>query len=62
MSYNDLRHLADSYGLAVMLLVYFVLVGWAFRPGSRPHNDTAANMIFNDDHEGQARDKERTHD
>ncbi|MBN8830411.1 MAG: cbb3-type cytochrome c oxidase subunit 3 [Sphingomonadales bacterium] len=62
MSYNDLRHLADSYGLAAMLLVYLVLVGWAFRPGSRRHNDAAANMIFTEDGEGQARDKERTHD
>jgi cytochrome c oxidase cbb3-type subunit 4 len=61
MSYNDLRHLADSYGLAAMLLVYLVLVGWAFRPGSRPKNDTAANMIFAEDGDSAARDEDKTH-
>jgi cytochrome c oxidase cbb3-type subunit 4 len=61
MSYNDLRHLADSYGLAAMLLVYLVLVGWAFRPGSHHHNDTAANMIFAEDGEGAAREEDTTH-
>jgi len=52
MTYNDLRHLADSYGLAAMLIVYIVLVGWAFRPGSRPKNDDAANIIFRDSDHG----------
>lgn len=62
MSYNDLRHLADSYGLAAMLIVYLVLVGWAFRPGSRHHNDTAATMIFADDGDSSAAsDKDKIH-
>jgi cytochrome c oxidase cbb3-type subunit 4 len=49
MSYNDLRHLADSYGLAAMLVVYLLFTGWAFRPGSRRKNDAAAHMIFDED-------------
>ncbi len=61
MSYNELRHLADSYGLAAMLFVYLVLVGWVFRPGSRRHNDRAATMIFNDDGETPAREKDGNH-
>jgi cytochrome c oxidase cbb3-type subunit 4 len=62
MSYNDLRHLADSYGLAAMLLIYLVLVGWAFRPGSRRHNETAATMIFAEDGERiAAPDEDKSH-
>ena len=61
MSYNDLRHLADSYGLAAMLIAYLVLVGWAFRPGSRPHNERAATMIFADEEERATCDKDKNH-
>lgn len=53
MTYETLRHFADSYGLALMVLVYFGLTGWAFRPGARDHHEQAANMIFKDDvHQG----------
>jgi|GEM_PF-636640 len=62
MSYNELRHLADSYGLAIMIVAYLVLVGWAFRPGSRRQNDSAANMIFADEGERTAAaDKDESH-
>lgn len=53
MSYETIRHFADSYGLAMMVVVYLVLAGWAFRPGARDHHDKAATMIFTDDvHQG----------
>jgi len=48
MSYDALRHLADSWGLVAMGVAYLVLVGWAFLPRNRARNRDAANMIFKD--------------
>ncbi len=45
-TYDTLRHLADSYGLAVMAVVFLGLVSWPFRPGNRDRNKAAATMIF----------------
>jgi cytochrome c oxidase cbb3-type subunit 4 len=53
MSYNDLRHLADSWGLVLMTGIFLVLVLWPFRPGARDRNHQAATMIFRDDDDGQ---------
>jgi cytochrome c oxidase cbb3-type subunit 4 len=52
VSYDSLRHLADSWGLLVMGLVYLALVGWAFLPRNRGRNRDAANMIFKDGDHG----------
>lgn len=52
-TYDLLRHLADSWGLVVMLVIFIGLVAWPFRPGARRHNDEAANLIFKDDNDGQ---------
>ncbi|MCF2514720.1 cbb3-type cytochrome c oxidase subunit 3 [Sphingomonas sp. G124] len=52
MSYNELRHLADSWGLVVMAAIYLVLVGWAFLPRNRQRNRDAATMIFKDPDHG----------
>ena len=46
MSYNELRHLADSYGLLFLGVLFLVLIGWTFRKGARRHYDRAATMIF----------------
>lgn len=51
--YETLRHFADSYGLGVIFALYLLLCAWAFRPGSRHHNRTAANSIFKDDNDGE---------
>lgn len=51
MSYDALRHLADSWGLVMMGVFYLALVGWAFLPRSRPANRRAAEMIFDKDHD-----------
>lgn len=51
MSYDELRHFADSWGLVFMALVFLTFIGWTFRPGARSHHDDAANMIFDDSHE-----------
>lgn len=51
MSYDALRHFADSWGLVFMGLVFLTFIGWAFRPNSRRQHKDAANMIFDDGHE-----------
>jgi cytochrome c oxidase cbb3-type subunit 4 len=48
-TYDALRHFADSWGLAAMVVVFVVLIAWPFRPGARSTNEAAANMIFADD-------------
>jgi len=52
MSYTELRHLADSWGLVAMGIVYLILCGWVLRPGARRRNDTAAHSIFKDSDHG----------
>ncbi|MGC1270138.1 MAG: cbb3-type cytochrome c oxidase subunit 3 [Croceibacterium sp.] len=52
-TYDLLRHLADSWGLVVMLVIFIGLAAWPFRPGARRYNDDAANLIFKDDNDGQ---------
>jgi cytochrome c oxidase cbb3-type subunit 4 len=51
VSYDALRHLADSWGLVMMGVFYLALVGWAFLPRSRGANSRAAGMIFDKDHD-----------
>jgi cytochrome c oxidase cbb3-type subunit 4 len=52
MTYETLRHFADSWGLVVMGLAYLVLCGWAFLPRNRSRNRDAANLIFKDSDHG----------
>ena len=55
MSYNELRHLADSIGLLLLVLSFISFIGWTFRPGARQHHHDAAHMIFDkDDDNGRA--------
>lgn len=49
MSYDDLRHFADSWGLVAMGIIFLVLVAWPFRKGASARNREAATMIFRDD-------------
>lgn len=51
-TYETLRHLADSWGLLAMVLVFLVLIAWPFRPGTRSRNEEAATMIFKDENDG----------
>ena len=48
-TYTLLREFADSWMLLVLTLVFVVVIGWAFRPGSRAKQDDAARMIFRND-------------
>ncbi|MGN6689916.1 MAG: cbb3-type cytochrome c oxidase subunit 3 [Sphingopyxis sp.] len=52
MSYDELRHFADSWGLLAMALLFLTLIAWPFRPSARDRNEEAANMIFKDDEHG----------
>ena len=52
-TYDFLRHLADSWGLLAMMVLFLVLVAWPFRPGAGKRNDDAANMIFKDENDGE---------
>ncbi|MHA6719855.1 cbb3-type cytochrome c oxidase subunit 3 [Sphingomonas sp. RS6] len=49
MSYDALRHFADSWGLIVMTLVFLTLAAWPFLPGSARGNARAATSIFEDE-------------
>ena len=48
-TYDMLRHLADSWGLLLMALVFLALCLWPFRPGAGAINRDAALSIFEDD-------------
>jgi cytochrome c oxidase cbb3-type subunit 4 len=52
-TYEVLRHLADSWGLLAMVIVFLVLALWPFRPGSRHRNSEAANSIFKEETDGE---------
>ncbi len=54
MSYDALRHAADSWGLVFMGVCFVVLVGWTFRRDTRAAHKRAAIMIFEneDGHDG----------
>ena len=47
-----LRHFADSYGLAAMVVAYLALCGWVLLPSARQRSHDAANMIFKDSDNG----------
>ena len=52
MSYDSLRHFADSYGLAAMALAWASFILWACRPGARARSEAAARLIFEDKDNG----------
>ena len=52
-TYDALRHLADSWGLLAMMVVFGALCLWPFRPGGKARNDDAARMIFKDENDGE---------
>lgn len=49
MSYDMLRHFADSWGLVFMGSTYLLLIGWLFLPRGGERADRAATAIFETD-------------
>lgn len=54
-TYSLLRLFADSWMLILMTALFVGVVIYAFRPGSRPLQDDAANSIFRNDQRPAAR-------
>ena len=52
-TYDMLRHLADSWGLLMMALVFVALALWPFRPGAGAINRELALSIFEDETDEQ---------
>ena len=52
-TYEFLRHLADSWVLLAMAMVFLVLIAWPFRPGAGSRNREAAHLIFKDETDGE---------
>lgn len=52
-TYETMRQLVDSWGLAGMTVVFLVLCLWPLRPGARDEHTRAANSILEDDHDGE---------
>lgn len=53
MTYDEIRHFADSWGLIVMVAMFLLFIAWPFRKGAAHHHDEAANMIFKEDDNGR---------
>jgi cytochrome c oxidase cbb3-type subunit IV len=49
MEYNNLRHLADSWGLLAMAVFFVGAVLVALRPGGGERAKDAANIPFKED-------------
>jgi cytochrome c oxidase cbb3-type subunit IV len=52
MIYDQFRHLADSWGLVFMSLLFLSFIGWTFRKGAGERHKDAANSIFRDEDNG----------
>ena len=48
-TYSLLRYLADSWVLLILTGIFLGVIVWAFRPGSRPMHEDAANVPFRHD-------------
>ena len=55
MDYQQLRTLADSWGLVFMGITMAAIVGWAFRPGARAAHDDARMIPFRDEESSNER-------
>jgi cytochrome c oxidase cbb3-type subunit 4 len=49
MSYETMRHFADSWGLLYMMGIFLVVVFFVIRPGARDRAIEAASIPLNDD-------------
>lgn len=44
--YSMMREFADSWALLSLMLMFLVIIAWAWRPGSRKAHDDSANIPF----------------
>jgi cytochrome c oxidase cbb3-type subunit 4 len=49
MDYNELRHLADSWGLVYLLVIFLAVCAFLFRPGAKKSYDRAARIPLDED-------------
>lgn len=49
MDHEIARHLADTWGLVLLVLMFTCAVGFLFRPGARKHYRDAGQIPFSDD-------------
>jgi cytochrome c oxidase cbb3-type subunit IV len=52
MSYDALRHFADSWGLLLLAAIFVFVILWINRPGSRDRYRKQADIPFKHDKEG----------
>jgi cytochrome c oxidase cbb3-type subunit 4 len=52
-TYDALRQFADSWGLLAMVITFLAFSLWPFRPGAGRRHHDAANMIFEDENDGE---------
>jgi cytochrome c oxidase cbb3-type subunit IV len=52
MSYEALRHFADSWGLLLLTLVFLIMLIWIIRPGSRALYREQADIPFKHEEDG----------
>jgi len=55
MTYDALRHAADSWGLLFLTLVFLLALWRAWRPSARVHHDDASQIPFRDERPGDER-------
>jgi len=49
MTYDALRHFADSWGLVMMAVTFLAFIGWTFRPRAHVDHEAARLSIFRDE-------------
>ena len=49
MDYNSMRHLADSWGLVYLFLIFIGVIYFTFRPGSKDQADKNAQIPLIED-------------
>ena len=49
MDYHQFRHLADSWGLVYLMVVFAAAVAFLFRPGAKAHYDRAARIPLDEE-------------
>jgi cytochrome c oxidase cbb3-type subunit 4 len=52
MSYDALRHFADSWGLLLLTLIFLGVLLWVIRPGARTAYRDQADIPFKHDDKG----------